>query len=261
MLIASLLLLASAPDETCDLRAIRTAKEAHEALSRRAIEIISAASKPDADVTAKLEVLVAPTAPFTLGAGDVGRPLGSGPKAAVAMAKALNADSYRFVGWDYLDGPADACAERKVTVEFSNGKFARQAAVEFLYSDGRLASAKGWEHSVEAGSMNSNGEPPTYTASQIDGAAGSADLIVVGEATSRTRSKSGEQGVVHGFTKIGVEQVVKGVHPDKEIWVQTWVNMSGFEYPCCQPGKRYIFFLKAHGGEYFPVREHGIIEI
>lgn len=261
MLVASLLLLASAPDAACDLRAIRTAKGAHEALSRRAVEIISIASKPDANAKAELEALIEPSAPFTLGAGDVGRPLGRGPNGAAAMAKAMNADSYRFLGWDYLDSPADACADRKVTIEFSNSKLGRQAAVEFAYSNGRLALAKGWEHSVEAGSMTGYAGPLADNASQNADGTGSADLIVVGEATPLSRSKSGEQGVAQGFTKIKVKQVVKGGHPDKEIWVQTWVNMSGFEYQCCQPGKRYLFFLKVHGGEYFPVREYGITEI
>lgn len=90
----------------CDLHAFTSSRELHQYLSLRAVEVVKQAANPDG----ALAELVAPTATFNLGAGDVGRPLGTGIDGARELARAMNADTYRFLGWDYMDKPPNACS-------------------------------------------------------------------------------------------------------------------------------------------------------
>lgn len=161
MLISSVLLIASANAPTCDLRSIATARSVHDALSHRAVEIVMLASGSDTDADARLNMLIAPSASFDLGAGDVGRPLGNGIRGARALAETMNADHYRYLGWDYMDGPADACANHKIIVEFSNEKSGVQSKVEFAFSDGVVVAVSGWQRSFEAGAMPRSASTPT----------------------------------------------------------------------------------------------------
>ena len=133
----------------CDLPEITGSRELHQFLSLRAVEVVKRAANQDDG----LATLIAPSASFSLGAGDVGRPLGTGVDGARELARTMNADTYRFLGWDYMDMPADACSKWKVEVEFidSNGK--NVSRVEFAFESGRVVSAVGWERSYEAGRL------------------------------------------------------------------------------------------------------------
>lgn len=133
---------------SCPLANIESQRELHEFLSLRAVEIVKLANSTD---TERLAGLVAPSASFSLGAGDVGRPLGTGIHGAEALADTMGADTYRYLGWDYMDAPADPCSSQKVTVEFVDSERKRLAQVEFTFVDGRLANASGWERSFESG--------------------------------------------------------------------------------------------------------------
>ena len=151
-MIAALLLLAaqtSAPP--CDLGSVQTARATHDALSRRAAKVVEWASADDR----RMSAFVDPSARFDLGAGDVGRPLGQGVAGARALAASMKADQFRFLGWDYMDRPADACSKQSITVEFIDTADRLVSRVEFAFDRGRVIEAKGWQHSFEGGSLPS----------------------------------------------------------------------------------------------------------
>lgn len=133
----------------CDLPNITGSRELHQFLSLRAVEVVKRA----ADLDDGLGTLVAPFASFNLGAGDVGRPLGTGVDGARELARTMSADSYRFLGWDYMDMPSDACANRMVEVEFIDSQKKQLSHVEFMFEAGRVMSVIGWQRSFETGRL------------------------------------------------------------------------------------------------------------
>ncbi len=137
----------------CDLHEFTSSRELHRYLSLRAIEVVKRAANPDEGLAA----LVAPTAIFNLGAGDVGRPLGTGIDGARELARNMKADTYRFLGWDYMDMPPDACSRREVEVEVefieSQAKHVSRVKFTFEVDRARVVSAVGWERSFEAGRL------------------------------------------------------------------------------------------------------------
>jgi hypothetical protein len=139
--------------DACDLSAVSGARELHETLSRRAVEVVKRASSPQWASDVRLAQLVRSDASVDLGAGDVGRPLGHGLAGARALAETMQADTYTFAGWDYMDRPATPCGAHKVTIEFTNTSDRRTATVEFQFDAGRVNAAKGWERSFETGSL------------------------------------------------------------------------------------------------------------
>jgi hypothetical protein len=139
--------------ETCDISEIKGARELHELLSQRAAEVVKRAMAKDWTSDTVLLKFVAENAVSDLGAGDVGRPLGNGIAGIRALAEEMNADSYNFQGWDYMNMQVDACKERKVTVQFTNTDKHDRSTVDFVFVDGRLISAKGWIRSFVSGSL------------------------------------------------------------------------------------------------------------
>jgi hypothetical protein len=133
----------------CALAKIDSALELHEALSLRAVAVVRRA----ADATDSQAALIAPDATFSLGAGDVGRLFASGVSGARQLAREMNADSYRFLGWDYMDGPASACTQHRVEVEFTDSAAKHVSRVEFTFDRGRVIKAVGWQRSFETGPL------------------------------------------------------------------------------------------------------------
>lgn len=133
----------------CGLPVITSSRELHQFLSLRAVDVVKRAANLDDG----LAELVAPSASFNLGAGDVGRSLGTGVDGARELARTMKADTYRFLGWDYMDMPADACSKRKVEVEFIDSQEKHVSRVEFTFESGRVLSAVGWERSFETGRL------------------------------------------------------------------------------------------------------------
>ena len=153
-MIAAILLLAAGPTAgTCDLANIRAARSLHEVLGRRAAKIMSLAATAGPDADALLNTLIDPSASFDLGVGDVGRPLGTGVAGARLLSKTMNAEEFRFLGWDYMDSDVDACSKQSITVEFINGTDRRISQVKFSFREARLVAAKGWERSFEGGPL------------------------------------------------------------------------------------------------------------
>jgi len=153
MIAAILLLAVNAPISGCDLADIKTARSLHEALGRRAAKIIAAASAGGPNANALLDGLIDQSASFALGAGDVGRPLGTGVAGARSLAETMNADQFRFLGWDYMDSPADACGKQSIKVDFISSTDRRISQVEFTFQQARLIAAKGWQRSYETGAL------------------------------------------------------------------------------------------------------------
>lgn len=140
---------AIAEPSACGMPPMKGAAELNRFLSLRAVEVVRlAASRSDG-----LVQLVAPSAGFDLGTGDVGRPLGTGVDGARALARTMHADSYRFLGWDSMDMPVDPCSKQQVDVEFIDSQGSSVSRVEFTFEAGRVVSAKGWERSFEAGRL------------------------------------------------------------------------------------------------------------
>ena len=137
----------------CDLHEFTSSRELHQYLSLRAVEVIKQAANSEVGLMA----LVAPTATFNLGAGDVGRPLGTGVDGARELARTMKADTYRFLGWDYMDMPPNACSKREVEVEVefidSQSKHVSRVKFTFEVDRVRVVSAVGWERSFETGRL------------------------------------------------------------------------------------------------------------
>ena len=111
------------------------------------------ASNPSRNDVARLAKLVRPTATFRTGGGDVGVPLATGLDDARALARGMSADTYRYLGYDYMDMPADACSRKKVSVEFIDSKKHFLTTVEFTFEAGLVTDAAGWWRSFETGSL------------------------------------------------------------------------------------------------------------
>jgi len=140
---------ASAGPSGCGLPDISGSSELHQFLSLRAVDIIKQAAGSDEGLAA----LVTPTASFSLGAGDVGRPLGTGVNGARTLVQMMKADTYRYLGWDYMDMPADPCSKQKVEVDFIDSQGKSVSRVEFTFEAGRVVSAEGWQRTFEAGRL------------------------------------------------------------------------------------------------------------
>lgn len=140
---------AFAGSSTCGLPGISGSNELHQLLSLRAVDVIKRAAGSGAGLAA----LVAPSATFNLGAGDAGRSLGTGVNGARKLAQEMHADTYRFLGWDYMDMPADPCSKRKVEVEFIDSQDKLVSHVEFTFEAGRVTAADGWQRSFETGHL------------------------------------------------------------------------------------------------------------
>ncbi|MGN6123767.1 MAG: hypothetical protein ACTHOJ_12525 [Sphingomonas oligoaromativorans] len=156
MIAAAILLSVAAPSQSCDLGAVTSARAVHDVLGRRAVETIALASAENSKADERLNAYVDPSATFDLGAGDVGRPLGSGAAGVRAMATAMNADQFQFLGWDYMDSPSDACGKQTITVDFINSTNHEMSQVEFTFVGGRIIAAKGWQRSLETGPLASH---------------------------------------------------------------------------------------------------------
>lgn len=140
---------AFAGTSACGMPDISSASELERFMSLRAVEVVRRAARSDDGLAA----LVAPSASFSLGAGDVGGPLGTGVDGARALALVMKADTYRFLGWDYMDDLVDPCAKRKVQVEFIDSQRRSVSRVDFTFEAGRVASAEGWERSFDTGRL------------------------------------------------------------------------------------------------------------
>ncbi|MBR0553882.1 hypothetical protein [Stakelama marina] len=142
----------SQPKSGCEEADITTIGQLNTALSEKAVEIMKLASKPGNEP--RLRQVVDANATFSLGAGDVGRPMGKSLAGARAMASDMQADSYRFQLWSSIPTPIDnPCGRHEVTVEFIDKKNAFSYPIKFTFLGGRLIDASGWLTRFQSGSM------------------------------------------------------------------------------------------------------------
>ena len=135
----------------CSIANIESQSELHNFLSKRAVQIVQLATKGEQD---RLEALIESSATVSLGRSDVGRHLGVGVQGAKALAAEIRADNYRYLGWNYMDGPAKPCSSQTVTVEFVNSRDKIVSQVKFTFDGGRLSDASGWSWTYESGALN-----------------------------------------------------------------------------------------------------------
>ena len=138
--------------DRCDVPMVEYVGDLQTVLSRRAVEVVDRAVHLQGGPDARLQQLVVPSAAFSLGAGDVGRPLGKGVDGARALAKEMNADTYRFLDWNYIPTPVkDRCASQKVEVEFTDTRGKNVYPVTFTFRQGRVIAAEGWSRTYQTG--------------------------------------------------------------------------------------------------------------
>jgi hypothetical protein len=148
--------MAADPAQRCEVAAAKTIGELQYDLSRRAVEAVGRVAEAGNDSDDRLQQLVTPTASFSLGAGDVGNALGAGIPGLRALAQAMKADTFRFLGWDYIPTPvADPCGAQKVEVEFIETRGRHVFPVTFVFQSGRIVSAQGWSRSFVTGPIPS----------------------------------------------------------------------------------------------------------
>lgn len=136
----------------CDLPSVKYVGELQSILSRRAVEVVNRAARLTGGTDLRLQELVAPSAAFSLGAGDVRRPLGTGVTGARALAKEMKADRFRYLGWNYIPEPVkDPCASQKVDIEFTDTRGRILYPVTFTFAAGRFVAAEGWSRTFDAG--------------------------------------------------------------------------------------------------------------
>lgn len=136
--------IAGPASSVCDVQHVKAIGELQSVLSRRAVEIVNRAASIRGGTDVYLQQLIAPSATFSLGSGDVGRPLGVGVPGARALAKQMKADTFRFLGWDYIPTPVkDACASQKVDVEFTDTHGKHVYPITFTFKAARLIAAAG----------------------------------------------------------------------------------------------------------------------
>ena len=127
------------------------ARDQYDAYAIRSLEIVSTASS---NMDAALNDLIAEDAIFSVGAGDVGVPLGEGVAGAVALAERLNAADFEYPGWDYMNHPQDGCGEISVEIRFVETSGDAFTDMTFTYLNGLLTKASGWTRSRNAGKLS-----------------------------------------------------------------------------------------------------------
>lgn len=137
----------------CGLTEVSGQRAFHEQTAARAVQIIRRALAAASDDDPVLSQMVSDLAQFSLGGGDVVVPLGTGVAGARALARRMEADSYRYLGWDYVDGPADVCGTSSVEVEFVDSRRKHVSIVKFSFAEGKLIQASGWTRSFQTGPL------------------------------------------------------------------------------------------------------------
>ena len=146
--------IAAPAADRCDLPAVKYMGDLQSVLSRRAVEVVNRSASLRSGDDVHLRRWIAPFADFSLGAGDVGRPLGKGVSGAQALAVEMKADTFRYLGWNFIPTPVEApCASQKVEVEFTDTRGGKVYPVTFTFKDGRVVAAEGWSRTFEAGPL------------------------------------------------------------------------------------------------------------
>lgn len=69
------------------------------------------------------------------------------------LARTMKVDTYRFLGWGYMDMAVDACSKHEIEVEFIDSQGMNVSRVELTFEAGRVVSAIGWQRLFETGRL------------------------------------------------------------------------------------------------------------
>jgi hypothetical protein len=142
---------------SCNESHLQTYGDLDTALSIKAVEIVRLSALPDSKRA--LEKLIDANATFSLGGGDVGRPLGAYLAGARAISQLMGADTYRFNVWSSIPTPIqDPCSSHTVEVEFINTAHSSSYPVKFTFNAGALVKAEGWATSFRTGILRPRAE-------------------------------------------------------------------------------------------------------
>jgi hypothetical protein len=122
-----------------------------DAFARQSVRIIALAQLGKVD---ELKELISPESEFSIGSGDVGRPLGKGYSGAIAAAKEIGAAKFRYMNFSGLPYPSDPCGEHKSKIEFVSEDGKTLIPMTFSYNHGILQSAEGWMESETIGDVS-----------------------------------------------------------------------------------------------------------
>lgn len=142
---------AAASARSCMDAAITNVGILNDVLSMRLIEIFRRAQAEAWKTDGTLKRLVDPSAEFDLGAGDVGRAMGTGIEAARKMVLEMPVASFRYSRWTSIPYPVDGCDKHSVKVSFFNPILGDVVPVEATFRAGVLISAKGWWNAETTG--------------------------------------------------------------------------------------------------------------
>lgn len=146
---------ASVAPPDCGLSKVQTLGELNVILSMRALEAVRLAAKPSPISDRRLTQLVAPSANFSLGGGDVVFPMGSGVGGLRAFTKDMRPASFRYYGWDGIPTPVEnACTMQHVAIEFIDVTAHAAFPVTFTFEAGRMVAAAGWRRSLTIGKID-----------------------------------------------------------------------------------------------------------
>lgn len=123
-------------------------------LSRRAVKALELVLRNDWATNKELRRIVSNSVSVRGGVGDVGLPLPSGLASLHHFSRRIEATSYRYSEWQYLDGPWDGCAKQEISVEFLDEKSGRSWPVTLEFEDGRLQSFQTWQRRMVSGPLS-----------------------------------------------------------------------------------------------------------
>ena len=152
LLAASPAMAADQPYRGCGTPRVEYDSDLLPIFSQRAVLAINLAAVSGGKPTPALERLIDPAARFSSGAGDVGIPLPRGAAGAIALARQMHADTFRFLGWNYIPSPlTDPCGKHQVQVEFIDTRGKTIFPVTFTFEKGRIVAAEGWRRTFQSG--------------------------------------------------------------------------------------------------------------
>jgi hypothetical protein len=154
LIVATFGLAASAANaRQCENSGATTVRDVNLILHERAAEILARAKSDGWSSDPQLVSLIAPDAEFNLGSGDVSSRIVAGPASMHRFAVIADADGYRYRPWSGPNYPANLCGEHKLKIEFYNSVSHLSSDIEFVFIDGRLTAASGWQQFIEPMSM------------------------------------------------------------------------------------------------------------
>lgn len=137
--------------QECDFAQVTNVRDLSEALSERAVQIVSRVQAPGWHQDRYLDAWVDPNVKSRLGSGDISGSPAEGLEGVHSLVTEMRPISYRYDAWGGIPRLIDGCTEHKVEIEFIEADGAAKSTVLFTFFGGRLTEAMGWRGSVRSG--------------------------------------------------------------------------------------------------------------